>query len=286
MTIVIVKKQGDDVLILADTMIGDANARGPNIIPGRLKAVTIGPRLTIAFAGNADPAAVAIKRARTAFMTSGTEEALKVIRSDSSSGDTDYIAVSHEPAASVQLIRRGGCIEVDDICAIGTHQPFRAAIEEELLAASDPDLFRGRLRHKFMDPLLTGKHVTDGIGGFPVVVEANRDHHRYKFASAAYTYKLNIIWGQTTEQPWEQVESGDGHYQLDILVSERTGVPVVAACLLQAKMGYVYSPIERPEPFPITLFASDERWDGREQEMFAKLRAALDEHVTEVDRTP
>lgn len=263
-------------------MIVDSNARRPDVTPGRLKVITIGPRLTVAFANSADPASVAVRNARRAFLESGREAAIEVIKQDSISGLTDYITVSHDPDASVLLTRRGASIPVKDICAIGNDEPFRHAIQEELLAGHDADLFRGTLRHMFMDRLLTQRHVGDGIGGFPIIVSATPHSHQYMMGSAGYDYKLNIIWGQVTEQPWEQVESGDGHYRFIIMPSEQPDVPVVGACLLQARTGYVYSPIEQPEPFPVPLIAHNERWEGREQEMFGVLQAAIEEHVVRV----
>jgi hypothetical protein len=79
----------------------------------------------------------------------------------------------------------------------------------------------------------------------------------------------------------DQVYTGDGHFQLSIVCSDFGDVPVVGACLLQARTGYVYSPIERPEPFKIELL-SERAWEGREQEMYRVLREAIEEHVRAV----
>ena len=57
--------------------------------------------------------------------------------------------------------------------------------------------------------------------------------------------------------------------------------PVVGACLLQARTGYVYSPIEQPAPFRVELLR-DNAWEGREQEMYGVLRKAIEEHVRAV----
>jgi hypothetical protein len=49
LTIVIAKRSREEILILTDTMIGNRDQTGPDLMPGRLKVVTIGPRVTIAW---------------------------------------------------------------------------------------------------------------------------------------------------------------------------------------------------------------------------------------------
>jgi hypothetical protein len=62
MTIVIAARRDEEALLLADTMIGNRGERRNDVVPGRLKIVTIGPRVTVALAGNADSADVALRR--------------------------------------------------------------------------------------------------------------------------------------------------------------------------------------------------------------------------------
>ncbi|KSV76013.1 hypothetical protein N185_16325 [Sinorhizobium sp. GW3] len=62
MTIIIAQRRGDDILLLADTKIGNAGEKGPNVIPGRLKLIVLGKGLTVGFAGNADAADVTIRK--------------------------------------------------------------------------------------------------------------------------------------------------------------------------------------------------------------------------------
>jgi hypothetical protein len=51
MTVVIGRRFGDAMVILSDTMISDSNTGRDNIIPGRLKAIIVADRLSIAYAG-------------------------------------------------------------------------------------------------------------------------------------------------------------------------------------------------------------------------------------------
>lgn len=61
MTVVIAQIRNQEILVQADTKVVDAKEAGPDMIPGRLKIVTLGNRFTVAFAGAADPAHIAIK---------------------------------------------------------------------------------------------------------------------------------------------------------------------------------------------------------------------------------
>jgi hypothetical protein len=61
-TIVIAQRRDQEILILSDTTIIEPDKTRNDVFPGRLKVVIIGPQVTVAFAGNADPAIVASAR--------------------------------------------------------------------------------------------------------------------------------------------------------------------------------------------------------------------------------
>lgn len=64
--------------------------------------------------------------------------------------------------------------------------------------------------------------------------------------------------------------------------NDQSDAPVIGICLLQARSGYVYSPIEQPEAIKVPLLEYGVEWEGREQEMFAGLREAVAKHTTSV----
>ena len=51
MTVVYAKKFGDRILTLTDTMISDPSASTNNAIPGRLKSVVLGAKLSVSYTG-------------------------------------------------------------------------------------------------------------------------------------------------------------------------------------------------------------------------------------------
>ncbi|MBB3917713.1 hypothetical protein [Rhizobium fabae] len=281
MTIVIAQKKGDQILLLADTKIGNAGETGPNVIPGRLKLAILDNTLTIGFAGNADAAGIAVRRASEALRASGEQAAIDLVRAASADGQTDYIIAAHKPHAILLLLRRGGMLEVPDICAIGDVSPFAELMDK---ARTDTDsLFKGDLRFRFFDRLLTNKDLGDTVGGFPVAVGASQGEHRYLAHSGFYTFKFPTLkWGEETHQDVDQVYTGDGHFALGVIPPSVSGVPVFGAYSLQGRIGYVYSPLEAPEAFRVQLWPNGQPWEGHEQKMFATLRRELEKHVDAV----
>jgi hypothetical protein len=116
-----------------------------------------------------------------------------------------------------------------------------------------------------------------------MAVEATPAAHRYLGCNGVYTYKIDIEWGEETHQPIEQVYTGDGHFMFSVIPSEAVDVPVVGTCLLQAWMGFVFSPMERPQPFVVPLAPRQLEWHG--QKMYNVLKQALAAHVGAVTRS-
>jgi hypothetical protein len=285
MTIVITRRRGEEMLFLVDTMVSDRDQTGPSVFPGRLKVVTIGPRLTAAFAGDADPAGVAIQEARRALLGSGCSAAVDVLQKASRDGRTDFLVGFHSPQARLVRLRQGASLEVSEMCTLGHDEPFRDLIERERASTSEKPLRKSDLRFGFIDRLGTGKHSHPDIGGFPIAVEATPTGHRYLGCGMAYSYDIEEKWGEKTEQPIEQISAGEGHFTFSVIPSESVDVPVVGACLLQARQGFVFSPMQRPEPFVIPLGPPESEWRGRENEILGVLKKALAEHVAAVTKS-
>lgn len=284
MTLVIAQRRGDEILIMADTKVTNADQTRADVMPGRLKAVTIGPRVTVAFAGNADPAGLAIQESRIALQRAGLPAVVDILKRYSGDGSIDFILASHRPDTSLLRIRKGVPLEVYDICSLGDDAPFRADIEAARVSIDPQPLAKRDLRWRFIDRLMTN-HADLGphIGGFPIAVSATPHGHRYLGAGGVYIYKFPPMRaGVETHQPIEQVYSGDGHLQCNVVPSNSVDVPVVGVCLLQARTGYVLSPIEQPQAYRVPLAPPGSNWHGQEQQMFDVLRQALTAHVDAV----
>ncbi|KSV76012.1 hypothetical protein N185_16320 [Sinorhizobium sp. GW3] len=139
------------------------------------------------------------------------------------------------------------------------------------------------MRSRFFDRLLTNRDLGDSIGGFPVVVGATVEKHRYLAQSGFYTFKFpELRWGEDTHQPVEQLYTGDGHFEIGVMPPKIPNVPVFGAYSLQARTGYVYSPLEDPEAFRVPLWPHGEPWEGHEAGMYEVLGRKIAEHVATV----
>lgn len=271
--------------MLGDTMVDDPQERRPSVLPGRLKLVTIGPGVTVACSGLIDPAGVAVRTARRELRKAGISAVNEVLTQVSRCGNVDFLLACHAPETSLIRIRNGGLLEVNDICALGFDTPFRDIIDRARTSAETSPLSRSELRNRFIDRLMTNRDLGAHVGGFPIAVHAIPEGHRYLAFSGGYTYKFPTLrWGEVTHQPIEQVYTGDGHFEMSVIPSDTINVPVVGACLLQARTGFVFSPIERPEPFLIPLAAPNLAWKGHEREMYDVLKTALAAHVTATEQ--
>lgn len=102
MTIVLAQKFGERIIILADTMISDSNTEKPSIIPGRLKAIVISKKLSIAYAGHANQCHdVALKCYSLARKNGQLNEILEFLRLSSAPNnyevEMEFIVAAHNP---------------------------------------------------------------------------------------------------------------------------------------------------------------------------------------------
>ena len=279
MTVVIAQIRSGEILIQADTKVDDPKESGPDTMPGRLKIVTLGHHFTVAFAGAADPALIAIRQAGKLISLKNFDAAIECLKDWSGQYEIDFIVALHEPRARLLRIHRRVALDVPDICSIGDTAPFYDSVEAARVSMEDGPLKRSDLRTRFIDRLMTNKDLGDHIGGFPTAVEATSEGHRYLGCSGFYTFKFPALkWGEETHQSIEEVYSGEGHFQLSVMPLSASDIPVMGVCLLQARTGYVYSPLCQPSARSIRLTDRTE-WEGHENAMFSVLRQAMDEEV-------
>ncbi|NML76248.1 hypothetical protein HHL25_19115 [Rhizobium sp. S-51] len=97
MTVVIAQIRNEEILVLADTKVQDRQETGPDTMPGRLKIVTLGHRFTVAFAGAADPAHLAVKEAAKLVALKQFEHAIECLKSWSNKHDIEPPRLCRRP---------------------------------------------------------------------------------------------------------------------------------------------------------------------------------------------
>lgn len=177
----------------------------------------------------------------TRLLKTGFDDCLQVLIEHSATGSANYIVASRLDRLCLLRVRNGVAIDIDDICAIGDQAAFQSVIDQYLNSLRDGTLTTGDLRYHFLDRIMTAKGLGNTIGGFPIAAVASPGRRAYLHHSGFYTYDLPEIPPSTTvEQSIEDVYTGRNHFTLAILPSSRSGLPVVGACLLQARAGWVF----------------------------------------------
>lgn len=284
MTIAIGKRFGDTIVLLSDTMISDANAGKKNAIPGRLKAIVAGDRLSIAYAGHSDPALHAIRRTPDVNLRGGLRAVLEALREFTASEDhdVDFIVASHLAAAELRRVWRGHVSDPLEQVCVGN-----CSILPEILKRFSPTGRPGADAKNFEFAFLSAFTDRDvfagsGVGGFPIVLEARTDGHFYKghFLNASWKPVL-FVPGTTTYEDENDLLTGEWSFRHDIITPKKPGLAILAAGVLQAKVGFAYAPMLEDDPDRVTLLIGTENWTRRQKEMHAVLRAALDAKLTQ-----
>jgi hypothetical protein len=281
---VIVQKCGEGALVLADTKVTNRNAVQSNEIPGRLKIIVLDTNTTVAFAGDADPAILAIKELQILTQSSGPEAASDVLKKWSISHDIDFILVQHLPLLEISVIRHGGSVAVSDIAHIGDDTIFKRIIQrarDNKIACEDAA--RSGLRPDFMyvlsqpSSVLTGDLNRASVGGFAIAVSAKHNDHRYLPHASVTIVKFPELANGEAHEPNEWVQTGEGRFQYKVIVANEIGIPKVGVCIPQAEVGYIYSPMRQGHN-PIKILLADKafNWMNNESQLYDKFKCNLD----------
>jgi hypothetical protein len=191
MTVVIAKCFGQIIEIVSDTMISDTDLGRDNAIPGRLKAIILNERLSVAYAGHSDPALHAIRQASSIFSKGGLDAVTDHLRQVSASDDLDidFIVASHDPTAELRRIWGGRISQPLAEASIGN----RAILPEVMKIFSpvgDENTDAKNFRSAFLSAFTNRRtHLGQGVGGFPIALEARPDGHVYKGHSVSESWK-------------------------------------------------------------------------------------------------
>jgi hypothetical protein len=287
MTVVIGKRFGDAIILLSDTMISDVNTGRDNAFPGRLKAIVVADRLSIAYAGHSDPALHAIRRTPEVYVGGGLPAVLEALSEFTASGnhDVDFIVASHYLTAELRRVWNGQVSKPLEETCIGN-----CAILSEILKrfspSGEPSSDAKNFEFAFLNAF-TSRDVFagTGVGGFPIVLEAQPDGHIYKGHHLSASWKpITFVPGGTTYEDENDLLTGEWSFRHDILVSQKPGLAILAAEVPQAKIGFVYAPMLEDDPDRVTLLDSNEKWTQKQKEMHAVMRAALDAKIAQQTR--
>jgi hypothetical protein len=177
MTVIIGKQFADVIVLLSDTMISDKEASHHNTIPGRLKAIIINNRLSIAYSGHSDPALYAIRRTPKIYRDGGLGAVLTFLCkfTDTRDHSVDFIVAAHNPSAELRRIWEGRVSDPLRETCVGN-----CTILPEILKRLAPERGPRDFNYAFLGAFMD-RHVFrgSGVGGFPITLEARPEGHRY-----------------------------------------------------------------------------------------------------------
>lgn len=273
MTIVLAQKFGERVIILADTMISDSNTEKPSIIPGRLKAIVISEKLSIAYAGHANQCHdVTLKCHSLARKNAQLNEILELLRLSSTPNhygvEMEFIVAAHNPKAELYIIKKGQVSEGNGPYFLGNAPAADMVLKGETSKNYPTTDFSGLdfdpefgcieeilLTQNFTRLFDDGPKIKEGIGGVPINLLGSPYGHTYNVMALTHITKVFLsndrIFNSVISDQNARRQTGEKEWKFTTVSSGIRGVPAVGVYLEQLKMGFLYLPTLSENAFKI-----------------------------------
>jgi len=254
MTFVAAKRFGERVLIASDTMISDLTGMPHDVIPGRLKVITICPTITVAYAGLPDQGIDAIKAARLRWIETGKVSELETVlvgETQEYFGKLEFLLVVHQDGVSLKRIWDGRVSASLDQACIGQRDLLSA------LLALVGEVPHGMVPHEFeeesqfssaFDRLFSGIYISESAGGFGIKATCSPYGHYMSGFVGSMAWDTVFSGQNDTEQKLADRRSGMTQWAYNISGPKLRGVAVVGAVILDAGVGFIYDPIHQNGP--------------------------------------
>ncbi len=284
MTFVAAKRFGKRIIMVGDTMISDLQGTRHSSIPGQLKIVVLSPTLTVAFAGLANQALDAIRTARRLHLAGETIAEIEQMLTEETAyheGQIEFLLVSHSSGEpTLKRIWNGRSSNDLPYSCIGQ----RNLLPTLLMKAGEVPL--GCPSHEFEQEvqfwtafrrLFDGTRITDGVGGLPIMATCSPYGHCYNSSASSATWDVISFPGGLTQQQLTDRRSGMTQWLFNIQDTKYRGIAVLGILILDAGVGYIYSPLENDNPLnwsfsnPLTQAVRDT--------ILAEFKAALEERA-------
>jgi len=253
-TFVAAKRFGERVLITSDTMISDRTGMPHDVIPGRLKVITISPTITIAYAGLPNQGIDAIKAARLRWIETDKLpelEAVLIAATRKHFGDLDFLLVAHQDGVSLRRIWEGRISASLDQACIGQRDLLSTllTIEEKAPRVLVPHEFEEEsLFSSAFYRLFNGMYISESAGGFGIKATCSPYGHYMSGFAGSTAWDTVSVGRSDTERQVEDRRSGMTQWAYHISGPKLRGVAVVGATVLDAGIGFIYNPIQQDEP--------------------------------------
>lgn len=255
MTFVAAKRFGNRIIVVGDTMISDLHGTRHSAIPGQLKIIVLSPTLTVAFAGLVDQALDAIRAAKRLHLAGTILVEIERMLAEETvrhAGRVEFLVISHsngEPA--LKRVWDGRISSGLTHTCIGERDllPALLARESEVPLGCRPHEFEqeGQFSAAFHG-LFDGTRIIEGVGGLPIMVTCSPYGHCYNAIATSKAWDKVSILGGVTEQQLADRRTGMTEWSFNIQATQYRGVAILGAIMINAGVGYIYSPLENDEP--------------------------------------
>jgi hypothetical protein len=255
MTFVAARRFGDRIVIAADTMISDDQDARHDVIPGRLKAVVLNSRMSVAYAGRPNQAIDAIRAAKRCLDAGGSEagaEQILVAATLEHFGHLEFVLASHVAGASLKRIWEGRISFGLESVSIGQRSLDGRLANAEKSSALPVVPHEHEAESAFTSAfrqLFDGVFVSEGVGGFGFLLLGSPYGHCYQPHAAVTNWDQVDLSTGLTDRHLADHRSGMTQWSFHTQGARLRGVGVAGAAILDAGIGYIYSPLERDAPF-------------------------------------
>jgi hypothetical protein len=277
MTVVVAKRFGEHIEVLADTMISDRDRGREDAFPGRLKIIALSTDLTIAYAGHSDPALESIRRLHRDRIRS-VDQALERLKpwTALTEHDVEFLVVSHQPTAELRKVWAGRISAPLNDAVLGD-PTLRSALYERLTRTGDDAHDAKEFFSTFLHVFTSG-HVNrgEGVGGFPTALSASPEGHHYRHHSFHHSWKpIEFLPGVEQHQDPADMQTGDWTFHHSVVAPREPGVAVLAAQIQQARRAFIYSPLLDDDAAAVPLLEPETDWTEHQVLMNERTVAAL-----------
>jgi len=247
------------IVVMSDTAISDRDAIRSNLIPGRLKSVVVGPKMTISYAGLSSQALDTIRNvhrngaandeAAIACLLSACHEYL---------GRVEFLFCSHNALGIGRLVKvtSSGAAEGASRYWIGDGDAARTLSNLDVKLApvvgqsdyvSPDEIVFTRTFSAFLE-----RHSNHLVGGAAINCLCSAHGHCYQNEAGAFMLTpIQIPDPVSPEIRAAEERSGMSRFSYHVYGADDRGVAVVGYYLEQAQTGYLYIPMEHDDALKV-----------------------------------
>jgi hypothetical protein len=263
LTIVIAKKFDERIVTVSDTADFDVRNASPNLVPGVLKSVIVNLHTSISFAGATERCLDAIRKIHKQLLAGADlTGVLNDLAKYTSDGKCEFLVSAHRNTAELRKIACGRVTDALSVGWIGDSQAIKKTVSSEKFDVELPDYMsqgEAEFTYGFIKALGERKMLSDFAGGIPIVHLASAIGHTYQ-DYMNWSLGGTMLLTRHGFDPKSVAERTNHQYDftMHVIAPDGRGVAVLGLYFVEARCGFIYSPIETDNPDKLTELDIDQ----------------------------